>query len=104
MDTSPVKIQNGMRRQIQRWRDTVADQQLRLGWKTGFTTIADQQRFNLPSAMVGFLSHARCYGSGEHYRAPPGAVLLVEPEVALQMGADVPAGANTWQACASIAH
>jgi len=104
MDTSPTRIHNGMRRQIQTWRETVADRQQRLGWKTGFTLPSDQQRLNLPSAMVGFLSRERCYRSGEHYRASPGAVLLVEPEVALQMGADVPAGASAEQALAAIAH
>jgi 2-keto-4-pentenoate hydratase len=103
MDTSPIKIHNGMRRQIETWRDTVAARQQRLGWKTGFTLAADQQRLNLPSAMVGFLSRERCYRSGEHYRAAPGAVLLVEPEVAIQMGADVPADASTEQARAAIA-
>jgi 2-keto-4-pentenoate hydratase len=103
MDTSPSKIHNGMRRQIQTWRDTVAARQQRLGWKTGFTLPTDQQRLNLPSAMVGFLSRERCYRSGEHYRASPGAVLLVEPEVALQMGADLPAGASAAQAGAAIA-
>jgi 2-keto-4-pentenoate hydratase len=103
MDTSPIRIHNGMRRQIQTWRETVADRQLRLGWKTGFTLAADQQRLNLPSAMVGFLSRERCYSSGEHYRAAPGAVLLVEPEVAVQMGADVAAGASAEQARAAIA-
>ena len=66
--------------------------ELVLGWKTGFTLPAGQQRHNLPSAMVGFISRERCYRSSDHYQAPPGAVLLVEPEVAIQMGADVPAG------------
>jgi len=103
MDTSPTKIHNGMRRQLQTWRDTVADRRQRLGWKTGFTLVADQQRLNLSSAMMGFLSRERCYRSGEHYPASPGAMLLVEPEVALQMGADVPAGTSAEQACAAIA-
>lgn len=103
MNTSPIKIHNGMRRQLKTWRETVVDRQQRLGWKTGFTLATDQQRLNLPSAMVGFLTRERCYRSGEHYRAHPGAVLLVEPEVALQMGADVSAGASAEQAIAAIA-
>jgi len=103
MDTSPARIHNGMRRQLQTWRETVAAHQQRLGWKTGFTLAADQQRLHLPSAMVGFLSREHCYGSGDHYRPSPGAVLLVEPEVALQMGTDVPAGASAAQARAAIA-
>jgi hypothetical protein len=41
MDTSPIKIQNGMRRLLQSWRDTVADRRQRLRWKTGFTLPAD---------------------------------------------------------------
>jgi len=103
MHTTPTKIQTGMHRQLQLWRTTVAAQHQRLGWKTGFTLPADQQRHNLPSAMVGFLSRERCYQSGDHYQAPPNAVLLVEPEVAVQMGADVPAGASAEQAVAAIA-
>ena len=103
MHTTPTKIQTGMHRQLQLWRTTVAAQHQRLGWKTGFTLPADQQRHNLPSAMVGFLSRERCYQSGDHYQAPANAVLLVEPEVAVQMGADVPAGASTEQAVAAIA-
>ena len=103
MHTTPLKIQTGMHRQLQTWRETVAAQHQRLGWKTGFTLPADQQRHKLPSAMVGFLTRERCYQSGDHYQAPANAVLLVEPEVALQMGADVPTGASAEQAVAAIA-
>lgn len=103
MDTSPSTIDNGMRRQLQTWRETVADRGLRLGWKTGFTVPADQRRLNLPCAMVGFLSREHCYRSGDFIRPAADAVLLVEPEVALQIGADVPAGASAEQALAAIA-
>lgn len=103
MDTSHSTLHNGMRRQLETWRETVADRGLRLGWKTGFTVPSDQQRLNLPCAMVGYLSHEHCYRSGDHYRAPASAILLVEPEVAIQIGADVPAGASDEQALAAIA-
>lgn len=103
MDTSPSTLHNGMRRQLQTWRETVADRGLRLGWKTGFTVPSDQQRLNLPCAMVGYLSREHCYRSGDYYRAPASAILLVEPEVAIQIGADVSADATTEQACAAIA-
>lgn len=103
MDTRPDTIHNGMRRQLETWRETVANRGLRLGWKTGFTVPADQQRLNLPCAMVGFLSREHCYRSGDRYRPAAGAALLVEPEVALLMGANVPAGANAEQALAAIA-
>lgn len=103
MDTRPGTLRNGMRSQLQTWRATVADRGLRLGWKTGFTVPADQQRLRLPCAMVGFLSREHCYRSGDRYRPPAGAVLRVEPEVALRMGAHVAAGATVDQALAAIA-
>lgn len=101
MDTSPKKIQRGMQRQLALWRESVAPQQ-RLGWKIGFNLAADQQRLGLPSAMVGFLSGAHRLAPGGSYPAPPHARLLIEPEVALLIGADLPAGAGAAQANAAI--
>jgi 2-keto-4-pentenoate hydratase len=101
MDTSPEKIQRGMQRQLALWRESVAPQQ-RLGWKIGFNLAADQQRLGLPSAMVGFLCGARRLAPGGSYPAPPCARLLIEPEVALLIGADLPAGAGAAQANAAI--
>ncbi len=103
MNTSPLKIQHGMKRQIELWRQTVASQQQRLGWKIGFNMAADQQRVGLPSAMVGFLSAAHRHTPGGSYQAPAGATLLVEPEVAIQIGSDLPAGATAQQANSAIA-
>ena len=54
MNASPIKIQQGMRRQLQSWRESVARGGQRLGWKVGYNMQADQQRLNLPAAMVGF--------------------------------------------------
>lgn len=101
MDTSPEKIQHGMQRQLALWRESVAPQQ-RLGWKIGFNLAADQQRLGLPSAMVGFLSGERRCQPGTTYRSSPGARLLVEPEVAVLIGTDLPAGAGAAQANAAI--
>ena len=56
MDTTPIRIHDGMRDQIQTWRETIAEQKRRPGWKTGFTLAADQQRLHLPSAMAVILS------------------------------------------------
>lgn len=65
--------------------------------------LADQQRLNLPSAMVGFLPSDRRLDSGAHYIAPTNAMLLIEPEVAILMGRDVPADASDAQIRAAIA-
>lgn len=102
MNTSPIKIQRGMQRQLTVWRDTVAHRQQRLGWKIGFNMPADQQRLGLPSAMIGFLSSERRLVSGGSYQPSPRTNLLIEPEVALLLGADLPAGATQEQANAAI--
>ena len=88
---------------MQMWRDALSSQQHRLGWKVGFNMVADQQRLNLPSAMVGFLTRESSLVSGGHYRASPNSVLLIEPEVAILIGHDVPADATAEQANAAIA-
>ncbi len=102
MDTTH-KIDRGMRRQLQTWRETVESQQRRMGWKIGFAMPADQQRLKLPSAMIGYLSSAHRLSSGGTYAPSPTSKLLVEPEVAIQMGRDVPAHTNTNEARSAIA-
>ena len=102
MHTSPLLIERGMQQQLTRWHKEVTLPQ-RLGWKIGFNMAADQQRLGLPSAMIGFLSEAHRLTSGGRYHATPGANLLVEPEVALLIGRDLPAGATAAQANAAIA-
>jgi 2-keto-4-pentenoate hydratase len=103
MNASPIKIQQGMRRQLQSWRESIARGGQHLGWKVGYNMQADQLRLNLPSAMVGFLSSERRLDSGAHYLAPTNAMLMIEPEVAILMGSDVPANASAAQAGAAIA-
>ena len=102
MNTSPIKIQQGMQRQLSLWQDTVASRQQRLGWKIGFNMSADQQRLGLPSAMVGFLSAERRHITDGSYQPSADATLLIEPEVALLIGCDLPAGATAEQAIAAI--
>jgi len=103
MDTSPAKINRGMTRQIQTWRDLVSSRDHRLGWKVGFNMVADQQRLKLPSAMVGFLTKERSLISGSRYKSSPESVLLVEPEIAILIASDVPSGATAEQANSAIA-
>lgn len=103
MGNTQVKIQRGMTRLLTKWRESVAGRGQRMGWKLGFTTPTDRQRLNLPSAMVGYLSREQCLVSGHEYRPPPASKLLIEPEVAVLIGRDVPPCAGLDQARAAIA-
>lgn len=97
------KIQRGMSQQLNTWRKTMTNQKHRLGWKIGFNMPADQQRLDLPSPMVGYLSRERTLISGQHYQASVDSTLLAEPEIAVQINGGVPAGASIEQANAAIA-
>lgn len=98
MDTIATKIQQGLRRQLDTWRSSGASGHQRLGWKIGINLPADQKRIGLPSALIGYLDRNHNPAPGEKYRAPPNSKLLVEPEVAIQMGGDVPGGVSAEQA------
>lgn len=102
MNTSPIKIQRGMHRQLMSWHESGAHRQHRLGWKIGFNMATDQQRLGLPSAMIGFLTGERRLTPGGCHPPSPRATLLVEPEVALLIGTELPAGATAAQANAAI--
>ena len=53
--------------------------------------------------MIGHLTSATRIGSGATYAAPSGAVLMAEPEVALELGRDVEADADLDAARDAIA-
>ncbi|MDH5360708.1 MAG: fumarylacetoacetate hydrolase family protein [Gammaproteobacteria bacterium] len=89
MIVNPEKIHRGMHQQLLTWRDCKSNQEYRLGWKIGFNMVSDQKRLNLPSAMVGHLSRQRELSSGQHFQAPVNSNLLVEPEIAIQIGRDI---------------
>ncbi len=96
--SNATKIQQGMQRQLQQWRTTLAAGDKRLGWKIGFNRVVDQQKFELPSAMVGYLTRQQQISSGQSYTIPAGSTILVEAEIALLIAADLPANATLTQA------
>lgn len=93
-----TKIHRGMQRQLQQWRTELATGEGRLGWKIGFNRVADQQKFELPSPMVGYLTHKRQIAAGGCYSFKAGSTILVEAEIALLIGTDLTVGATLAQA------
>lgn len=103
MITSPIKIQRGMGQQLDEWRKSVVVQGHRLGWKIGFNMPSDQQRLNLPSAMLGYLSKDRSLLSGQNYHASANSNILVEPEIAIQINQTLSADSSHEEANNAIA-
>lgn len=91
-----------MARQLQSWRAALAAGDTRLGWKIGFNRTVDQQRHQLPSPMIGYLTGNGCIASGGNYAISTASRILVEAEIALLIGDDVAAGATLTQARSAI--
>lgn len=87
----------GMNVQLQKWTGMIAGGAKRVGWKLGFTPLADQQRMKLPSPVVGFLTSETVVASGGEYKANDSAKVMLEAEVAVLIGRDISPGENTEQ-------
>lgn len=96
-------LKRGMEGQLARWREQVKAPGKRLGWKIGFNDRPSQERLSLAEPVIGFLRRDSLLTSGETFRAPPGAVIKAEMEIAMRIGRNLGAGASTDEAEAAIA-
>ncbi len=74
-----------------------------VGWKVGLNPPAAQQRAGIDGPVAGFLTDATVLEPGSSYSIGDGKRVVVEPEVAVRLGADVPAVAGADAARAAIA-
>jgi 2-keto-4-pentenoate hydratase len=75
---------------------------LRVGWKVGLTDRTLQRRLGLAGPFVGPLTLATALAPGVPHSLAGGTRVGVEPEVAIHLGAPVPAGAPPAVAAAAI--
>ncbi|MDH5424121.1 MAG: fumarylacetoacetate hydrolase family protein [Gammaproteobacteria bacterium] len=95
-------LHQAMSVQLQKWTDVLAGGAKRVGWKLGFTPLADQQRMKLSSPVVGFLTSETVINSGGAYKANDGAKVMLEAEVAILIGRDISSGENKEQLKSAI--
>lgn len=95
-------LEQGMEKQLLKWKNIIASGHSRVGWKIGFNDLADQRRMELPSPIVGFLTGDRAFLSGDTYTARKEAKVMLEAELAILIGKDVPGGASLEQAKSAI--
>jgi 2-keto-4-pentenoate hydratase len=74
-----------------------------VGWKVGFASPAARERMKTTAPLVGFLTDRSFLPSGAAFSLGGVKQLVVEPEIAIHMGSDLPAGANRAAAKAAIA-
>src|SRR2546422_6132431 len=83
-----------MQAQLAGWRSRVAGGAARVGWKIGFNSPAAQRQLGLDGTVVGHLTQATVLAPGTSHSLAGSHLVGAEPEVAIHLGRDVPAGAD----------
>lgn len=97
------RVRRGMTRQLEMRRERIARGDRPLGWKVGFGSPASMEQLGTDAPLVGFLTEGAVVASGETVSLEGWARPMGEPEVAVYMGADLPAGADRGAARAAVA-
>lgn len=89
--------------QLRAFDEHVALGMPRLGWKVAINDPVMQRRLGLDGWVTGFLRGDRVFPTGGTYAIADGAAVLVEAEVAIRIGCEVPPGASADDGAAAIA-
>jgi 2-keto-4-pentenoate hydratase len=95
-------LTEGLRRQEAGARELLAGGARRLGWKAGFGTAAALQMLGTSGPLAGFLTDSTLEPSGASFDVSDWGKPVLEPEVAVRLGADVKAGASRAEIEAAI--
>jgi 2-keto-4-pentenoate hydratase len=89
--------------QLEDWRAALASGAERVGWKIGLNIPEVQERLGLREPVIGHLTSATRLESGGDYPGGEADELRAEPEVAIEVGRDVPGDADSESAREAIA-
>jgi len=97
------RIARGMEKQLSLRRARIAAGEKPLGWKVGLGAPPAMERLKIRAPLVGFMMQRSLLPN--HVTVPVGSWTkpVAEPEVAVYMGKDLPAGADRAAAAAAIA-
>jgi 2-keto-4-pentenoate hydratase len=98
---SDERVAAAIRVQLEDWRKKLATGAERVGWKIGLNIPEVQERLGLREPVIGHLTSATRVES--EYRGAGADDLRAEPEVALEVGRDVPGDADEETAREAIA-
>src|SRR5262245_16537191 len=97
------RVVRGMRVQLDLRRQRLAGGDKSLGWKVGFGAPAMLKQLGISGPLVGFLTQNARVQSGGSVSLAGWTKPVAEPEIAVHIGRDVPAGADRDTATAAIA-
>jgi 2-keto-4-pentenoate hydratase len=96
------RISRGMAAQFERRRELLNAGHKPLGWKLAFGAPAALQRLHTNAPLVGFLMQSALIPSGSSLSIADWKKPAAEPEIAVHLGKDLPAGADRDTAKAAI--
>jgi 2-keto-4-pentenoate hydratase len=97
------RVARGMRVQLDLRHRRLAGGDKSLGWKVGFGASAMLKQLGISGPLVGFLTQNARVQSGGSASLAGWANPVAEPEIAVHIGRDVPAGTDRDTAAAAIA-
>jgi 2-keto-4-pentenoate hydratase len=97
------RIQAGMRRQFALFEERSRSGARRIGWKVGFGAPAAKEKLKIDRALVGFLLNRAVLPDGASVSLGGWTRPVAEPEIAVEIGRDVPAAASEQEAAQSVA-
>jgi 2-keto-4-pentenoate hydratase len=97
------RILRGMAVQLGRWRERLDAGERPLGWKVGFGAPAAMQKLAIKAPLIGFLTDQALVATGATVSLAGWSKPVAEPEIAVYMGRNLPAGADRDTVKAAIA-
>ncbi|HLU53580.1 MAG TPA: fumarylacetoacetate hydrolase family protein [Acidimicrobiia bacterium] len=85
------RVSRGLRRQMERRAAELADGRRPIGWKAGFGAPATLEKFRLDGPLVGYMTEASLVANGATVDISGWRNPVAEPEMAVWIGADIPA-------------
>lgn len=98
-----LRVQRGMSAQLAARKARIDAGEVPLGWKVAFSTPAAMARLGTRAPLVGFLTSASVVPSNGVVSLAGWSKPAAEPEIAVHMGRDLPAGADDATAFAAVA-
>jgi 2-keto-4-pentenoate hydratase len=97
------RIERGMAAQLEAMPAALGPGEAPLGWKLGFGSPTSMQRFGIDAPLVGYLAPSGRIDAGGSVAIGRWTSPIAEPEIAVFVGADVPAGSDRSGVASAIA-
>jgi 2-keto-4-pentenoate hydratase len=97
-----ARVARGMRAQLELRRRAIAAGAQPIGWKVGFGAPAALAKLALSAPLVGFMLDRNVVASGATVSLAGWVKPAAEPEIAVEIGADLPGGGSRSTAAAAI--